>query len=145
MNYSSNPGGSSDEVCLPCQVIAQPFNPNGKDTEMEAYPTQEPPAQAAKQTTSREDRPSLEPPDQGTVSQGATAWQTDKKVLGLWRNSATRNAYMYVDQMGWRKFADNSDSAIVAFNVIAAHAKALGKPVQFYEEADNKVSTLYVW
>lgn len=145
MTYSSNPAGSPDEVCLPCQAIAQPFNPNTKEIKMEAYPTQEPPVQAAKQTASQEDRPTFDPSTQNAVSQGNTAWQTDKKVLGLWTNSSTRNAYMYVDQIGWRKFADNSDSAIVAFNVIAAHAKVLAKPVQYYEEADNKVSTLYVW
>ena len=112
---------------------------------MEAYPTQEPPVQTAKQTASQEERPTFNPPAQNAVIQGNTAWQTNKKVLGLWTNSSTRNAYMYVDQIGWRKFADNSDSAIVAFNVIAAHAKVLAKPVQYYEEADNKVSTLYVW
>ncbi len=130
MTYFSNRAGSPDEVCLPCQAIAQPFNPNTKEIKMEAYPTQDPPVQAAKQTPSLEDRPTFEPPAQNAVSQGNTAWQTNKKVLGLWTHSSTRNPYMYVDQIGWRKFADNSDSAIVAFNVIAAHAKVLATPVQ---------------
>lgn len=145
MTYSSNRVGSPDEVCLPCQAIAQPFNPNTKEIKMEAYPTQEPPVQAAEQTASVEDRPTFDPPAQNAVSQGNTAWQNDKKIVGLWTNSSPRNAYMHVDQIGWRKFADNSDSAIVAFNIIAAHAKVLGKPVKYYEEADNKVSSLYVW
>ncbi|PSB21308.1 hypothetical protein C7B65_05100 [Phormidesmis priestleyi ULC007] len=145
MTDSADQLGAPNQVCLPCQTIAQPFPPTAEVTKMEDYPTQEPPTQAKKQAGVREERPTFEPPVAGAIAQGNTAWQSDKKVVGLWMNSATRNAYMYVDQVGWRKFADNSDSAIVAFNVIAAHAKALGKPVQYYEEADNKVSTLYVW
>lgn len=145
MTNSAYQASAPDQECLPCQLTAQPSHSNFEVTEMENYPTQEPPTQAKKQSEVREERPMFEPPVAGAIAQGNTAWQSDKKVTGLWRNSATRNAHMYVDQVGWRKFADNSDSAIVAFNVIAAHAKALGKPVQYYEEADNKVSTLYVW
>jgi|GEM_PF-5127543 len=62
MTYSSNQASSPDEACLPCQAIAQPFNPSTKEIKMEAYPTQEPPVQAAKQTANQEDRPTFDPP-----------------------------------------------------------------------------------
>jgi hypothetical protein len=110
------------------------------------HPTEEPPAHASSATI--ESRPTQAPPSQLAVQEKAigAGWQTDKKVLGLWSIcSDQRNAYMYVDGIGWRKFADNSDSAIMAFNIIASHAKATSKGANFYEGDDGKVNTLYVW
>lgn len=67
-------------------------------------------------------------------------------MTGFWRGcGADRNAWMHLDGIGWRKFADNSDSAIMAFNIIAAHVKTTGKGANYYEGDDGKVNTLYVW
>ncbi|MBD2665314.1 secreted metalloprotease [Richelia sinica FACHB-800] len=110
------------------------------------YPTVEPPVSTVAATI--DTRPTQEPPSQLTVQEKAISagWQKDKKVLGLWSVcSNQRTGYMYVDGMGWRKFADNSDSAIIAFNIIASHAKVTGKSANFYESEDGKINTLYVW
>lgn len=110
------------------------------------YPTEELPVSTVSATV--DNRPIQEPPSQLTVQEKAigAGWQTNKKVLGLWSVcSNQRNTYMYVDGMGWHKFADNSDSAIIAFNIIASHAKVTGKGANFYEGDDGKVNTLYVW
>ncbi len=110
------------------------------------YPTQVP--SASQNSTKVEiSQPTEEPSSQSADQQKliSAAWQTDKKILGLWSDCSARNAWMYADGIGWRKFADNSDSAIVAFNIIAAHAKATGKGTNFYEGDDGKVNTLYVF
>ncbi len=130
--------------CKPCQEMATKSGSSNGNGSL-AYPTQELPAQTAKSNTT-EERPTEEPPS--SLAQGsyaAAGWQNDKKVQGQWNNCVDRNGYMYVEGLGWRKFADNSDSAMIAFNIIAAHAKAIGKGVNFYEGDDGKVTTLYVW
>ncbi|MUG93590.1 hypothetical protein F7734_14620 [Scytonema sp. UIC 10036] len=143
---------TTERNCEPCQTppsfVAVTNTSNGLSEENKIfdYPTQNPPASTV--LTQVEERPTKEPPSQ-FLSQGeavAAGWQTNKKIVGLWSYcSEGRNAWMYVDGVGWRKFADNSDSAIVAFNMIAAHAKATGKGANFYEGDDGKVNTLYVW
>ncbi len=129
--------------CQPCQTL--PAVLAFSDAVL-ASPTQVPPTQVANAASAQE-RPTLEPPSNLAGQGGAAAagWQTDKKVQGLWNNCVDRNGYMYVEGLGWRKFADNSDSAMIAFNIIAAHAKSIGKGANFYEGDDGKVNTLYVW
>jgi len=126
--------------------LVPPSNGSRQDSSILNYPTVEPPTDTISATI--EDRPTQDPPRQLTEKEKAigAGWQTDKKVLGLWSIcSDQRNAFMYVDGIGWRKFADNSDSAIMAFNIIASHAKVTGKGAYFYEGDDGKVNTLYVW
>ena len=136
------------EECIPCQMPQAAFAPNGnsssKDTVLD-YPTQTPPAEAV--AASVAERPTQTPPS-NLAQQGAVAagLQTEKKVTGLWRScGADRNSWMHVDGIGWRKFADNSDSAITAFNIIAAHAKTTEKGANYNEGDDGKVNILYVW
>ncbi|BAY09389.1 hypothetical protein [Calothrix sp. NIES-2098] len=140
------------DQCEPCQTSVPPMaqniegNGSSQSTSLLNYPTEQPPASAVAARV--EERPTQEPLSQLTGQQQTVSagWQTDKKVLGLWSAcSDQRNAWMYVDGIGWRKFADNSDSAIMAFNIIASHAKVTGKGSYFYEGNDGKVSTLYVW
>ncbi|MBE9228824.1 hypothetical protein IQ264_25770 [Phormidium sp. LEGE 05292] len=150
---------TSDRSCEPCQtsmptmtLSTQSNGSTSQSTALLNYPTENPPATvtAAAAAAAIEDYPTQEPPSQlQLVAQSkavSAGWQTDKKITGLWSIcSDQRNAFMYVDGMGWRKFADNSDSAIMAFNIIAAHAKVTGKGTYFYEGDDGKVNTLYVW
>jgi hypothetical protein len=143
---------TTDQTCEPCQTPPSTVMPSSSSNGFSEgnkvfdYPTQNPPASTI--SAAVEERPTKEPPSQ-LVSQGeaaAAGWQTNKKIVGLWSYcSDKRNAWMYVDGIGWRKFADNSDSATVAFNIIAAHAKVTGKGANFYEGDDGKVNTLYVW
>jgi hypothetical protein len=148
------PSVKGTEECIPCQKTTIAFAPSGngfgKETDKDTvlnHPTEEPPARAIAATVA--DYPTQEPPSKLTqqgVGAVAAGWQTDKKVTGLWRACGNdRNSYMYVDGIGWRKFADNSDSAIMAFSIIAAHAKTTGKGANYYEGDDGKVNTIYVW
>lgn len=134
------------QVSTPSVELTPPSNGSRQESNVLDYPDVEPPS--SKVVARVDHRPTQEPPRQLSVSEKAIAagWQTNKKILGLWSHcSDQRNAYMYVDGIGWRKFADNSDSAIMAFNIIASHAKVTGKGAYLYEGDDGKVTTLYVW
>ncbi len=133
--------------CAPCQCPPVALMPNPQMSNGSAnlgHPTQEPPVHSI--AASAVAVPTQEPPaQQGQQGIGA-AWQMDKKVAGLYRTcGADRNSWMYVEGIGWRKFIENSDSAIMAFNIIAAHAKTTNKTVNYYEGDDGKVNTLYVF
>jgi ABC-type glycerol-3-phosphate transport system substrate-binding protein len=92
--------------------------------------------------------PSAEPPQssQGQADDGGvTAWQNSKKFTALWTINQNRNAWVYVSGIGWKKLADNSDSAKEALNLLASHAKQLARTVNYRDEADGKIHEIYVW
>lgn len=125
-----------------------PCSCTDKATLVTDYPTQDRPTEAetiVSATFSTNSYPTQEPPTQGFSGVQAAAWQSNKKVIGMWTNCVDRNTYMYIEDLGWRKFLETSDSAMMAFNIIAAHAKTTNKAVNFYEGDDGKVTTLYVF
>ncbi|WP_051304165.1 hypothetical protein [Calidithermus chliarophilus] len=89
--------------------------------------------------------PTFEPPAARAVEGITGTWISGKKVSMLWANSANRNVWLALTDIGWRKFADNSDSAAMAFTVLAANAKATQGQVSVREEADGKIYEIYVW
>jgi hypothetical protein len=81
------------------------------------------------------------------VSVGAdiTAWQNNKKFNALWCINQNRNVFVGVVGIGWKKLADNSDSAIVALTMLSAHAYEKGSVVNYRDESDTKIHEMYVW
>ena len=141
-----------DGHSAPSSALAPKSSVSTSSSAVLDYPTQTPQNDVtfAISSSQIEDKtPDRTPPIQLAEGQKAAitaGWQANKKVLGLWSIcSNQRNAYMYAEGLGWNKFADNSDSATMAFNIIAAHAKATGKGANFYQAEDGKVTTLYVW
>lgn len=90
-------------------------------------------------------RPSLEPPADLAARHTVAAWQSDKRVTGLWAINETRNAWAHIDGVGWRKLAAASDSGLVALNMLAAHARQTGARVDYNEDAGAQIDQLYVW
>ena len=90
--------------------------------------------------------PTLEPPA-AVEAKGVTAsvWINTKKISALWTINQNRNSWASFQDAGWRRFADNSDSAIMAFTALAAHARQVNANTNRREEDDNKVHELYVW
>src|SRR5213595_2045773 len=41
---------------------------------------------------------------------GAGVWVTNKKVVGVWTVAQTRNAWVNISDLGWKKFYSGSDS-----------------------------------
>ena len=89
--------------------------------------------------------PRLAPPEQALVTEGVTAVHSDKRINALFCTSQTRNAWVSVQGVGWKKLSNTSDSALGAMTMLGAHAKQLGCRVDYRDEADGMIHELYVW
>jgi C1A family cysteine protease len=59
-------------------------------------------------------------------------WQNSKRILGLWAIDQDRNAWAYVDGLGWRKISADNDNIFFTMLVQLATAKAGARPVNLY-------------
>ena len=94
--------------------------------------------------------PTAEPPaaavsDGAASGIGASVWVSNKKINALWSINENRNSWVGVAGVGWVKFANNSDSAIVAFTMLGANARHTQGLVSYRQEADNMIHEMYVW
>lgn len=88
--------------------------------------------------------PTLAPP-QEVVGSGVTAWVNNQHVNGLWSINENRNVWVHIANVGWKKLANGSDSAIMAFTILSAHAKQQQATYNYREEADGMIHEMYVW
>ena len=88
--------------------------------------------------------PSIRPPEEG-FGAGITTWLNNKRITGLWTINQNRNSWVAVDGVGWKKLANNSDSAIVALTVLGSHAREKNSVVNYRDEADGMIHEMYVW
>ena len=88
--------------------------------------------------------PALEPPS-AEATASTTVWVQGKKVAALWAINQNRNSWASFADVGWRKFSDVSDSAIMAFTILAAHARQMQSATDRREEADGEVHEMYVY
>src|SRR5262249_25388456 len=79
------------------------------------------------------------------VSVGVSAWNNTKRITGLWSINQNRNSWIYVDGVGWKKLANNSDSAIVALSILSAHAREKNATVNYRDESDGMIHEMYVF
>lgn len=97
--------------------------------------------------------PSLMPPslrDPSSVSEadmaGVTAiWRSSQYVDAMWSIDQTRNAFMMVRGLGWRKIYNGRDGAFTALVSLASQARQTGRQVSFREEPDGMVYEIYLW
>jgi C1A family cysteine protease len=78
----------------------------------------------------------------GVVSAGG-GWQRDKLVRGLWASDAERNAWAYVDTLGWRRIAPDNDPIFVTMLTQLSTAKLGNRQVDILEE-NNVIKQVYV-
>jgi hypothetical protein len=111
-------------------------------------PTQTPPANVESAAGGGEAaEPTERPPSEAESEEeayGATTWHNDKKITALWSIDQNRNSWVHVAGLGWKKLADNSDSAVVALTALGTHARRTGTTVNLREE-DGKITQIYVW
>lgn len=90
--------------------------------------------------------PTLNPPSAGSGG-GATAWNSGVRVTSTWSIAENRNFWIHFSLIGWRKCADNSDSAAMAFGMLACSARQTNAPVNYLEtdDAQKQVTQIYVW
>jgi hypothetical protein len=87
--------------------------------------------------------PSIRPAE--AVNAGVSGWQSNKKITGLWSINENRNSWVYIDTIGWKRLANNSDSAIAVLTTLSAHAREKGSVVNYREESDGQILEMYVW
>jgi hypothetical protein len=75
---------------------------------------------------------------------GAGVWHNSKKVLGLWTKAETRNAWVNLSELGWKKFYSGSDSSVTAFNIIAGNALEKQTLVNVLIE-NEQIVEIYAW
>lgn len=66
-----------------------------------------------------------------------TGWLNNRKVIGLWTIDQDRNAWAYLDSVGWRRIAWDNDNIFFDLLRLLAAAKEGGRPVNIYQ--DNAV------
>ena len=81
---------------------------------------------------------------QAEEAYGAGVWYTNKKVVGVWTIAQTRNAWVNLSDLGWKKFYNGSDSSIVAFNILAGTALEKQTLVNVLIENDQIIE-MYAW
>jgi hypothetical protein len=73
------------------------------------------------------DGPTVAPPAEDTSAalapEAVSAWHVNKKIVAMWCNSSTRNAYASVAGMGWRRISPSNDSAFVSLTAMLSHAE----------------------
>jgi len=74
----------------------------------------------------------------------ATGWESNKHIIGLWANDSDRNAWAYVNLVGWRKVAPDNDNIFYDILNQLIAAKAANRPVNFYED-QGVIKQLYVF
>ena len=112
----------------------------------DTVPTQTPPTTAKAATAGGQAAPSLTPGTAATTAAGVVgAWLNDKRVTALWGISENRNSWIYINGVGWKKLANNSDTAVVALTILGAHAKQTQTAYNYREEADGMIHEAYVW
>jgi len=75
----------------------------------------------------------------------AGTWRTGVTIDALWAANETRNAWMRVVGLGWKKLYNGRDGAFTALTILAAQARQAGRPVNYREEADGMVYEIYLW
>ncbi|NAZ86920.1 hypothetical protein [Kineococcus indalonis] len=92
--------------------------------------------------------PALHPPaPTGTTSdQGVTAtWREGVRIDALWSIDETRNSFVNITGVGWRKVYDGRDGAHLALVMLASQARQTNRPVNLREEADGMIHEIYLW
>ena len=73
-----------------------------------------------------------------------TGWLNGVKVTGLWTIDQDRNAWVYLDTVGWRRIAFDNDNIFVDMLTQLASAKLTKSPVNVYQE-NAIIKQIYVF
>jgi hypothetical protein len=92
--------------------------------------------------------PTLMPPTAAEVAaeEGVAAtWRNNVRIDALWTIDQTRNAFVHVVGIGWRKIYNGRDGAFQALVSLAGQARQTNRIVNLREEADGMVYEIYLW
>lgn len=92
--------------------------------------------------------PTLMPPGTGAAEIPAAVtgtWRSGLTVSAMWSINETRNAWMHVTGLGWRRLHNGRDGSFMALVALAGQARQTGRQIAFREEADGMVYEIYLW
>ena len=91
--------------------------------------------------------PTMTPPAAALeAAEAVTAtWRNNVKIDALWAIDETRNAWVRVVGVVWRKLYNGRDGAYQALTTLASQARQTNRPVNLREEADGMVYEIYLW
>jgi hypothetical protein len=91
--------------------------------------------------------PTLVPPATAALAAEAVTgtWQNNVKIDALWCVDETRNAWMRVAGVGWKRIYNGRDGAFTALVTLASQARQTGHAVNIREEADGMIYEIYLW
>jgi hypothetical protein len=64
-------------------------------------------------------------------------------VIGLWTIDQDRNAWVYLDNVGWRRVAFDNDNIFIDMLIQLVAAKSANRPVNVYQE-NSVIKQIYV-
>jgi hypothetical protein len=91
--------------------------------------------------------PTLMPPgaEVGAEAGVAGTWRNNMQIDAVWCMNETRNAFVHVAGLGWRRIYNGRDGAFQALVSLASQARQTNRIVNFREEADGMIYEIYVW
>ncbi len=103
----------------------------------------------SQQAVAQTDTPVLNPPTEAAdgveSEQAITAWLNGVKVTALWSNASARNAYAFIEGLGWRRVTPANDSAFLTITAMLSHARQMNTTCNVRVESDNHIHEAYVW
>lgn len=73
-----------------------------------------------------------------------TGWLNNRRVIGLWAINQDRNAWAYVEGVGWRRAAFDNDNIFHNMLSDLVAAKGAARPVNLYQE-QGVIKQIYVF
>jgi sugar lactone lactonase YvrE len=78
------------------------------------------------------------------IEGGDTIWERNKRITGLWTINQNRNAWVYVQGLGWRKISPDNDNIFFDMLTQLIAAKAGNRRVDFRQK-NRVIKEIYVF
>jgi hypothetical protein len=72
-------------------------------------------------------------------------WRQNVVVTALWSINETRNAWVHLQNIGWKKIFNSRDGSFTALVTLASQAKQTNRPITCREESDGMIYEIYLW
>ena len=72
-------------------------------------------------------------------------WRQNVVVTALWSINETRNAWIHLQNIGWKKIFNSRDGAFTTLVTLASQAKQTNRPITCREESDGMIYEIYLW
>lgn len=74
----------------------------------------------------------------------AATWH-QKKVLAMWCNQSSRNAFASIEGVGWKRVYNGKPGVFVTLTAMLSHAEQVGSTCRMRVDGDNMIHEAYIW